>query len=65
MGIPGMPAPPPGGGEGHVPSASNPEANGVSLFTAVQSQLGLKLDTKKGPVDLIVVDSVEKSPTEN
>ena len=45
--------------------ASNPEANGVSLFTAVQSQLGLKLDAKKGSVELIVVDHVEKTPTEN
>jgi len=65
--IPGVPPPPPpaGGGEGHVPSASNPEANGVSLFTAVQSQLGLKLDAKKGSVELIVVDHVEKTPTEN
>ncbi|HXB74485.1 MAG TPA: TIGR03435 family protein [Candidatus Acidoferrales bacterium] len=75
MGMPGMPPPPPGGGgtggggtgggEAHVPSASNPEANGVSLFTAVQSQLGLKLDAKKGAVELIVVDRVEKIPTEN
>jgi len=65
----GMPPPPgggaPGGGDGHLPSASKPEANGVSLFSAVQSQLGLKLDAKKGPVELIVVDSVEKIPTEN
>jgi uncharacterized protein (TIGR03435 family) len=66
----GMPPPPPGGGapgagEGHVPSASNPEANGVSLFTALQSQLGLKLDAKKGPVELIVIDHIEKTPTEN
>jgi uncharacterized protein (TIGR03435 family) len=50
----GVPPPPPppgggasGGGEGHFPSASNPDANGVSLFTALQSQLGLKLDAKK------------------
>jgi uncharacterized protein (TIGR03435 family) len=64
--IPGVPPPPPpGGGEAHVPSAGNPEANGVSLFTAIQSQLGLKLDAKKGPVELIVVDHIEKTPTEN
>ena len=66
MGIPGVaPQPPPGGGEAHAPTASSPEANGVSLFTALQSQLGLKLDTRKGPVELIVVDRVEKNPTEN
>ena len=68
-GVPPPPQPPGrgtgGGGEGNVPSAGAPEVNGVSLFTALQSQLGLKLDTKKGPMDLIVVDHVEKTPTEN
>jgi uncharacterized protein (TIGR03435 family) len=34
------------------------------LFTAVQDQLGLRLEAGKGPVDVIVVDKVEQ-PTEN
>jgi len=34
------------------------------LFTAMQEQLGLKLDATKGPVDTIVIDSAEK-PSEN
>ncbi len=32
---------------------------------AVQSQLGLKLEAKKGPAEVIVIDHIEKKPTEN
>jgi uncharacterized protein (TIGR03435 family) len=35
------------------------------LPAAVQEQLGLKLGQKKGPVALIVIDKIEKAPTEN
>jgi uncharacterized protein (TIGR03435 family) len=35
------------------------------LFGAVQSQLGLKLEPKKAPSDVIVIDHIEKKPTEN
>ena len=38
---------------------------GLSLFTALESQLGLKLDAKKGPVDVLIVDHAQKTPTEN
>jgi uncharacterized protein (TIGR03435 family) len=31
----------------------------------LQDQLGLKLEQKKAPVDLLVIDRVEKVPTEN
>jgi uncharacterized protein (TIGR03435 family) len=40
-------------------SASDP-AGGPSLFSAIQQQLGLKLDSTKGHIDLVVIDHVEK-----
>jgi uncharacterized protein (TIGR03435 family) len=40
------------------------EASGDSLFAAVQA-LGLRLDSRKAPIDVLVVDSVLKVPTEN
>ena len=36
-----------------------------SLFAAIQEQLGLKLEQRKGPVDLLVIDHLEKVPIEN
>ena len=43
------------------PVAENPNP---SLFTAVQEQLGLRLESVKGPVEVLVIESVQK-PTEN
>ena len=34
--------------------------DGVSLFSAVQQQLGLKLEPTRGPVEVLVIDSVER-----
>ena len=49
----------PSGPDGTLPQAQ-PSSDGVSLFTAVQEQLGLKLDPRRGPVDVLVIESVER-----
>lgn len=41
-----------------------PDPSGPSLFTAIQEQLGLRLESQKGPVEMIVIDRVAR-PSEN
>jgi len=35
-------------------------SEGPAVFEAVQRQLGLRLEARKGPVDVVVIDHVEK-----
>lgn len=44
-------------------AAPTPDS-GPSIFTAIQEQLGLKLESSKGPVQVLVIDHVEM-PSEN
>jgi uncharacterized protein (TIGR03435 family) len=46
------------------PRITDPAAEGPSVFTAVQEQLGLRLRAQKTPVEMIVVDHAER-PSEN
>jgi len=53
-------------GNGSPPAANEPDGAFPSIFTAIQEQLGLRLvKTTNVPVDVIVVDSVDKVPTKN
>jgi uncharacterized protein (TIGR03435 family) len=48
-----------------LPDAPPDLRAGASLFTAIQEQLGLKLEARRGPVEVLVIDRVESTPTEN
>ncbi len=52
--------PAPAGGD-----ASNRADPPPGIFNAIQEQLGLKLEARKGPVELLVIDRVDKRPAAN
>ena len=55
---------PPATGQAAPPAAADPSGpSGPSIFTAIQ-ELGLKLESAKTPLDVLVIDSVQR-PSEN
>jgi uncharacterized protein (TIGR03435 family) len=55
---------PAGPGVAGPPGAGPADPTGTSVFQSVEN-LGLKLDSRKTPVDLLVIDRLEKTPTED
>lgn len=39
---------------------NTPDANGPSIFTAIEEQLGLRLEARKAPVETLVIEKVER-----
>ena len=48
----------------YIEDALSPETPGPSIFTAVQQELGLKLESTREPAEVLVIDHIEK-PSEN
>ncbi len=61
----GPPPPPPSGPDAAPGAAPSPDDLEPTLTTAVQQQLGLRLDAKKIQLDTLVIDKADKTPTEN
>ncbi len=53
-----------GGGDSPVPTGSDP-TGGLTVFQAIERQLGLKLALQKHPMPVVVVDHIERLPAEN
>jgi len=55
----------PPGGDAAPPAGGSSDNQGSSIFTALREQLGLRLESQKGPVETLVIDHVERTPTPN
>ncbi len=59
------PPPPPGAAGANIPTPTAAADPGVDIATAVQQQLGLRIAKGKGMLDVVIVDKIERTPTEN
>jgi uncharacterized protein (TIGR03435 family) len=64
-GAPGLGPAPPGSTPGDSGVAASDPNGAVTLFEAIEKQLGLKLEATKRPVSVLVIDHAEQKPTEN
>lgn len=46
-------------------NAGNPDTSRPSIFTAMQEELGLRLESQKGPAEMLVIDHLERAPADN
>jgi uncharacterized protein (TIGR03435 family) len=45
--------------------SAGPPPDRPNLFTAVREQLGLRLEGRRGPLDVVVITAASKTPAEN
>jgi uncharacterized protein (TIGR03435 family) len=62
--IPGGPPAPKEGAVG-APGPEATEPSGITVFEALDRQLGLKVETQKRPMPVVVIDHMNQAPTEN
>jgi uncharacterized protein (TIGR03435 family) len=53
------------GGNANDPAEASDPVGGLTIFEALEKQLGLKLATQKRTMPVIVIDRIEQKPTDN
>jgi len=61
----GTAPPPPANGDTSAAASASDPSGAVSLFDAINKQLGLKLEKQRRPEPALVIDSIEEKPTDN